>query len=87
MSKKKQAMALFKEYGTESIKRIDKILELEKPIMIDFSDIESACNTHGDDFYDFCKFRTCIHSQREMDFCPSWSECQANFMPIAFLLA
>lgn len=24
--------------------------------MIDFSDIESACNTHGDDFYDFCNW-------------------------------
>lgn len=56
MSKKKQAMALFKEYGTEAIKRIDKILELEKPIMIDFSDIESAGNTHGDNFYDFCNW-------------------------------
>ena len=56
MSKRKQAMALFKEYGAEAIKRIDKILELEKPIMIDFSDIESACNTHGDDFYDFCNW-------------------------------
>ena len=24
-------------------------------------------------------FRTCIHSQRKMDFCSSWYECQAKF--------
>ncbi len=30
--------------------------------------------------------RTCIHSQREMDFCPSWCECKAIFLSIAFLL-
>lgn len=51
MSKKKQAAALFKEYGIEAIKRIDKILELEKPIMIDFSDVEADYYDYGDDFY------------------------------------
>ena len=31
--------------------------------------------------------RTCIYSQRKMDFCPIWCECKANFMLIVFLLA
>lgn len=56
MSKKKQAMALFKEYGTEAIKRIDKILELEKPIMIDFSEVNHGCESDIDRFYDWCNW-------------------------------
>lgn len=56
MSKKKQAAALFKEYGIEAIKRIDKILELEKPIMIDFSDVNRACENDDDVFYDWCNW-------------------------------
>lgn len=38
MSKKKQAAALFKEYGTEAMRRIHKIIELEQPVVLDFSD-------------------------------------------------
>lgn len=41
MSKKKQAMELFEEYGTETMSRIHKILELEQTVIIDFCDLES----------------------------------------------
>lgn len=53
MSKKKQAMALFKEYGTEAMRRIHKILELEKPVIIDFSDVEDEFSAYGDVYWDW----------------------------------
>ena len=56
MSKKQEAMALFKEYGTEAIKRIDKILELEKPIMIDFLEMSDAHDGDDDMFYEWCNW-------------------------------
>lgn len=66
MSKKKQAMALFKEYGTEAIKRINKILELEKPIMIDFSDVDAEYYDYGDDFYNWFEWTLdCIRETAE----------------------
>lgn len=53
MSKKKQAMELFKEYGTETMNRIHKILELEKPVIIDFSNVEDEFSAYGDVYYDW----------------------------------
>jgi len=53
MSKKKQAMALFKEYGTEAMRRIHKIIELEQPVIIDFSDVEDEFSAYGDVYWDW----------------------------------
>lgn len=53
MSKKKQAMALFKEYGTETMSRIHKILELEQTVIIDFCDLELEYCTDDNKFYDW----------------------------------
>lgn len=53
MSKKKQAMELFKEYGTETMSRIHKILELERTVTIDFSDLELEYGTNDNKFYDW----------------------------------
>lgn len=55
MSKKKQAMALFKEYGTEAMRRIHKIIELEQPVIIDFSDVEDEFSAYGDVYWDWVK--------------------------------
>lgn len=52
MSKKKQAAVLFEEYGTEAMRRIHKILELEKPVIIDFSDVEDEFSAYGDVYWD-----------------------------------
>lgn len=53
MSKKKQAMELFEEYGTETMSRIHKILELEQTVIIDFCDLESEYCTDNNKFYDW----------------------------------
>lgn len=54
MSKKKQAMELFEEYGTETMSRIHKILELEQTVIIDFCDLESEyCTDNNNKFYDW----------------------------------
>lgn len=53
MSKKKQAMELFKEYGTETMSRIHKILELERTVIIDFCDLELEYCTNDNKFYDW----------------------------------
>ena len=53
MSKKKQAMELFKEYGTETMSRIHKILELEQTVIIDFCDLELEYCTDDNKFYDW----------------------------------
>ena len=50
MSKKKQAAALFKEYGTEAMRRIHKIIELEQPVVLDFSDVASEFGEYGDEY-------------------------------------
>lgn len=68
MSKKKQAAALFKEYGIEAIKRIGKILELEKPIMIDFSDVDAEYYDYGDEFYNWFNWTIdCIRETAEQN--------------------
>lgn len=46
-------MSLFKEYGTETMSRIHKILELEKPVIIDFSDVEDEFSAYGDVYWDW----------------------------------
>ena len=53
MSKKKQAMELFKGYGTETMSRIHKILELEQTVIIDFCDLELEYCTDDNKFYDW----------------------------------
>lgn len=53
MSKKKQAMELFEEYGTETMSRIHKILELEQTVIIDFCDLELEYCTDNNKFYDW----------------------------------
>ena len=53
MSKKKQAMELFEEYGTETMSRIHKILELEQTVIIDFCDLELEYCTDDNKFYDW----------------------------------
>lgn len=53
MSKKKQAMELFKEYGIETMSRIHKILELEQTVIIDFCDLELEYCTNDNKFYDW----------------------------------
>lgn len=53
MSKKKQAMELFKEYGMETMSRIHKILELEQTVIIDFCDLELEYCTNDNKFYDW----------------------------------
>lgn len=53
MSKKKQAIELFKEYGTETMSRIHKILELEQTVIIDFCDLELEYCTNDNKFYDW----------------------------------
>lgn len=53
MSKKKQAMELFEEYGTETMSRIHKILELEQTVIIDVCDLESEYCTDNNKFYDW----------------------------------
>lgn len=54
MSKKKQAMELFEEYGTETMSRIHKILELEQTVIIDFCDLElEYCTDNNNKFYDW----------------------------------
>lgn len=53
MSKKKQAMELFEEYGTETMSRINKILELEQTVIIDFCDLELEYCTDNNKFYDW----------------------------------
>lgn len=62
MSKKKQAMALFKEYGTEAMRRIHKIIELEQPVVLDFSDVMADFGAYGE-LYDDWAQRTidCIY--------------------------
>lgn len=79
MSKKKQAAALFKEYGIEAIKRIDKILELEKPIMIDFSDVEADYYDYGDDFYNWFNWTIdCIRDTAEQNHVHVFIECDGE---------
>lgn len=55
MSKKKQAMELFEEYGTETMSRIHKILELEQTVIIDFCDLELeyCTDNNNNKFYDW----------------------------------
>lgn len=48
-------MALFKEYGTEAMRRIHKIIELEQPVIIDFSDVEDEFSAYGDVYWDWVK--------------------------------
>lgn len=48
-------MALFKEYGTETMSRVHKILELEQTVIIDFCDLELEYCTDDNKFYD------CMH--------------------------
>jgi hypothetical protein len=61
-------MKLFKEYGTEAIKRINKILELEKPIMIDFSDVDADYYDYGDEFYNWFNWTIdCIRETAEQN--------------------
>lgn len=45
-------MSLFKEHGAETMSRIHKILELEKPVIIDFSDVEDEFSAYGDVYWD-----------------------------------
>lgn len=55
MSKKKQAMALFKEYGTEAMRRIHKIIELEQPVVLDFSDVMADFGAYGEQYDDWAQ--------------------------------
>lgn len=55
MSKKKQAMALFKEYGTEAMRRIHKIIELEQPVVLDFSDVMADFGAYGELYDDWAQ--------------------------------
>ena len=55
MSKKKQAMALFKEYGTEAMRRIHKIIELEQPVVLDFSDVMVEFGAYGELYDDWAQ--------------------------------
>lgn len=55
MSKKKQAMALFKEYGTEAMRRIHKIIELEQPVVLDFSDVRADFGAYGELYDDWAQ--------------------------------
>ena len=55
MSKKKQAAALFKEYGTEAMRRIHKIIELEQPVVLDFSDVMAEFGAYGELYDDWAQ--------------------------------
>lgn len=55
MSKKKQAAALFKEYGTEAMSRIHKIIELEQPVVLDFSDVMADFGAYGELYDDWAQ--------------------------------
>lgn len=55
MSKKKQAMELFKEYGTEAMRRIHKIIELEQPVVLDFSDVMADFGAYGELYDDWAQ--------------------------------
>ena len=55
MSKKKQAAALFKEYGTEAMRRIHKIIELEQPVVLDFSDVMADFGAYGELYDDWAQ--------------------------------
>lgn len=55
MSKKKQAAALFKEYGTEAMRRIHKIIELEQPVVLDFSDVMVDFGAYGELYDDWAQ--------------------------------
>lgn len=41
-------MALFKEYGTEAMRRIHKIIELEQSVVLDFSDVMADFGAYGE---------------------------------------
>lgn len=55
MSKKKQAMELFKEYGTETMSRIRKIIELEQTVVLDFSDVMADFGAYGEQYDDWAQ--------------------------------
>lgn len=55
MSKKKQAMELFEEYGTETMSRIHKIIELEQPVVLDFSDVMADFGAYGEPYDDWAQ--------------------------------
>lgn len=55
MSKKKRAMALFKEYGTEAMRRIHKIIELEQPVVLDFSNVMADFGAYGELYDDWAQ--------------------------------
>lgn len=55
MSKKKQAAVLFKEYGTEAMRRIHKIIELEQPAVLDFSEVMADFGAYGELYDDWAQ--------------------------------
>lgn len=48
-------MALFKEYGTEAMRRIHKIIELEQPVVLDFSDVMADFGAYGELYDDWAQ--------------------------------